>query len=140
MHKFVKLESKTQAEIIKDLNKLPKCFAYKQHPPPKGIPDVYCCLNGMSFHFEVKRRKVDNARKLQEFRMKQIRRAGGFARVVRSKTEVMRYIIMKMKNKVTKGKAREMLSKLATMPKTQDVVDDIDWYKWILQQYKGNKR
>ena len=87
-----KLESAIQSEILKKLNKLPKTFAFKVNPPPNGIPDIHCLSDGVPYYFEVKRTANDKARKLQQYRIEQLREAGGVAEVVTSYADVVKYM------------------------------------------------
>jgi len=84
------VESVIVRDILKYLNSLPNCFAWKEHGGmygTAGIPDIICCYQGRFYAFEVKgpRGKLT---KLQEKTLKDIREAGGQAYVVRSLDEV----------------------------------------------------
>ena len=86
------LESKIQSDIIKWLKSRPNTFTYKHQPDPKGIPDVHHIEQGHAFYFEVKRTASDDARKLQKKRIRQLRKAGATALVVRSVADVRKAI------------------------------------------------
>lgn len=86
--KLTPLESKKQSAIIKWLKRRPKSVTYKHCPDPSGIPDVHHIEKGHSFYFEVKRATTDEARKLQKYRIKKLRKAGATALVVRSVDDV----------------------------------------------------
>jgi len=45
----------------------------------QGEPDITCCYKGRYIAFEVKRDEKEKARKLQEYKMSLIRKAGGIA-------------------------------------------------------------
>ena len=45
----------------------------------QGEPDITCCYLGRYLAFELKRDEKEKARKLQEYKMKCIRNAGGLA-------------------------------------------------------------
>jgi Holliday junction resolvase len=60
-------------------------FAVKIHGSPfqvAGIPDILACYRGRFIAFECKRAAGLPASKLQEWTMKQIRRAGGVALLI----------------------------------------------------------
>ena len=88
----IPLESKIQSDIIKWLKKRPNTFTYKHEPVPTGIPDIHHIENGISFYFEVKRTAKDMPRKMQKLRIKQLKKAGAIAKVVRSLREVRQII------------------------------------------------
>lgn len=84
----VPLESKIQSDILKYLRSRPNTFSYKHLPSPKGIPDIHHIEQGHAFYFEVKRTVKDKARHMQKLRIKELRKAGATAHVVRSVGEV----------------------------------------------------
>lgn len=45
----------------------------------QGEPDITCCYLGRYIAFELKRDEKEKAKKLQEYKMKLIRKAGGLA-------------------------------------------------------------
>lgn len=97
------LESKKQSKIIKWANRLQNTYAFKVNPPPNGIPDVHIISHGVPFYFEIKRTDKDHARKLQKYRIKQLRKAGGNAQVIRSldeAKEVVARVLLKHKVKL----------------------------------------
>ena len=75
------LERDLQPEIIKYLEKM-GAYVLKTHVSSfqkQGEPDVTCCYMGRYIAFEIKRDEKEKARKLQEYKMKLIRNAGGIA-------------------------------------------------------------
>lgn len=100
----IELESKLQSKILKEFNKQPKTFAFKINPPPNGIPDAHVLTHGVPFYFEVKRTASDEARKLQEYRIAQLNKAGGTACVVRSVDEARKVVYEKLKKLGVKPK------------------------------------
>lgn len=86
--KNIPLESKIQSDILKWLKSRPNTFTYKHEPVPTGIPDIHHIENGISFYFEVKRTVKDKPREIQKLRIKQLKKAGAVAKVVRSLREV----------------------------------------------------
>lgn len=99
-----RLESSIQSDIIKDFNKIKKTYSFKINPPPTGIPDVHVLTHGVPFYFEVKRTESDEARALQEYRINQLREAGGTAHVVRSVAEAMSIVHDKLESLKVKRK------------------------------------
>lgn len=90
------LESKIQSDIIKWLKRRPNSFTYKHEPYPTGMPDIHHIEEGIGFWFEVKRTKKDKARDIQNLRIKQLKKAGNIAKVVRSLDEVKSIIYKKV--------------------------------------------
>lgn len=75
------LERDLQPEIIEYLEKM-GAYVLKTHVSSfqkQGEPDITCCYLGRYIAFELKRDEKEKARKLQEYKMKLIRRAGGIA-------------------------------------------------------------
>ncbi len=75
------LERDLQPEIIKYLESK-GAYVLKTHVSSfqkQGEPDVTCCYMGRYIAFEIKRDEKEKAKKLQEYKMKLIRRAGGIA-------------------------------------------------------------
>ena len=75
------LERDLQPEIIEYLEKM-GAYVLKTHVSSfqkQGEPDVTCCYMGRYIAFEIKRDEKEKARKLQEYKMKCIRKAGGIA-------------------------------------------------------------
>lgn len=86
------VESVIVRDILKYLNSLPNCFAWKEHGGmygTAGIPDIICCYRGEFYAFEVKG-PHGKLTKLQEKTIRDIQAAGGQAYVVRSVSEVQR--------------------------------------------------
>lgn len=83
-------ESSIVKAILKYLNILPECFAWKEHGGmygTAGIPDIIACIGGKFYGFEVKTER-GKPTALQEAAMRKIRLAGGIAAVVRSVDDV----------------------------------------------------
>lgn len=60
-----------------------------------GIPDIICCIHGVFFAFEVKdpkRKGESDSRDMQEYNIKMIHKAGGFAAFVETIHATMFYI------------------------------------------------
>ena len=75
------LERDLQPEIIEYLEKM-GAYVLKTHVSSfqkQGEPDITCCYLGRYIAFEIKRDEKEKARKLQEYKMKLIRNAGGIA-------------------------------------------------------------
>lgn len=75
------LERDLQPEIIEYLESK-GAYVLKTHVSSfqkQGEPDVTCCYMGRYIAFEIKRDEKEKARKLQEYKMKLIRNAGGIA-------------------------------------------------------------
>ena len=75
------LERDLQPEIIEYLEKK-GAYVLKTHVSSfqkQGEPDITCCYMGRYIAFEIKRDEKEKARKLQEYKMKLIRSAGGIA-------------------------------------------------------------
>ena len=75
------LERDLQPEIIKYLEKM-GAYVLKTHVSSfqkQGEPDITCCYLGRYIAFELKRDEKEKAKKLQEYKMKCIRKAGGIA-------------------------------------------------------------
>ena len=82
------LESKIQSKILKELKKVPECYAYKNITTNrKGIPDIIVCFKGKFVALEVKNEKGKTTQ-LQDWNIDQIRQSGGTAEVVRSWADV----------------------------------------------------
>lgn len=84
------LESNLKKGILKYLNSLPGCFAWKAHGDEygrAGIPDIIACYHGRFFAFEVKRPGNEPTR-LQQATMGKIREAGGRVFVVNGVRDV----------------------------------------------------
>jgi Holliday junction resolvase len=87
-------ESIIVRDILKYLNSLPGCFAWKHHGgmySTAGIPDIICCCQGKFLAFEVKGPKGQPT-KLQLKTIQDIQAAGGQAYIVRSLMEVQKII------------------------------------------------
>ena len=83
-------ESSIVKAILKYLNILPECFAWKEHGGmygTAGIPDIIACIGGKFYGFEVKTER-GKPTAFQEAAMRKIRLAGGIAAVVRSVDDV----------------------------------------------------
>lgn len=83
-------ESEIVSAIKEYLKTVNNCFYWKEHGGEfgqAGIPDIICCLNGKFIAFEVKTDKGKTT-VLQEITLRKIRRAGGYAEVVRSVIDV----------------------------------------------------
>ena len=83
-------ESSIVKAILKYLNIMPECFAWKEHGGmygTAGIPDIIACIGGKFYGFEVKTER-GKPTALQEAAMRKIRLAGGIAAVVRSVDDV----------------------------------------------------
>lgn len=76
------LESVIQTKILKYLKTRPNSFTYKHEPVPKGIPDIHHIENGKSYWFEVKRSAKHIPTKIQQYRHKQLKKAGSMVYVV----------------------------------------------------------
>lgn len=88
------LEKDIVAAIMRYLNSLPRCFAWKTHGNAyarAGLPDIICCFGGRFFAFEVKT-TTGKATKLQLATIKKIKQTDGIALVVRSVDEVQSLI------------------------------------------------
>ena len=75
------LERDLQPEIIEYLESK-GAYVLKTHVSSfqkQGEPDITCCYLGRYIAFELKRDEKEKARKLQEYKMKLIRKAGGIA-------------------------------------------------------------
>jgi len=87
-------ESEIISAIKEYLKTVNNCFYWKEHGGEfgqAGIPDIICCLNGKFIAFEVKTDKGKTT-VLQEITLRKIRRAGGYAEVVRSVSDVITII------------------------------------------------
>jgi len=83
------LESKIQSKIITYLkSRKGDTVTYKHPPYPKGIPDIIHYERSRSYLFEVKRTMTDKAKTIQKYRMRELKRAGIIAKVVRSVKDV----------------------------------------------------
>lgn len=74
-------ERDLQPEIIEYLETM-GAYVLKTHVSSyqkQGEPDITCCYKGKYVAFELKRDEKEKARKLQEYKMKLIRKAGGIA-------------------------------------------------------------
>ena len=83
-------ESSIVKAILKYLNILPECFAWKEHGGmygTAGIPDIIACIGGKFYGFEVKTER-GKPTALQEAAMRKIQKAGGIAVVVKSVSDV----------------------------------------------------
>ena len=75
------LESDFQKEVIDYLDN-EGAYVLKTHVSSfqkQGEPDITCCYKGRYLAFELKRDKNSKTSKLQEYKMKLIRKAGGLA-------------------------------------------------------------
>ena len=75
------LESGFQKEVISYLES-EGAYVLKTHVSSfqkQGEPDITCCYKGRYIAFELKRDKNSKTSKLQEYKMKLIRNAGGIA-------------------------------------------------------------
>lgn len=76
-----KLENDFQPEVIKYLENA-GAYVLKTHVSSfqkQGEPDITCCYKGRYVAFELKKDEKAKATKLQEYKMKLIRKAGGIA-------------------------------------------------------------
>ena len=83
-------ERDLQPEILEYLEKM-GAYVLKTHVSAyqkQGEPDITCCYLGRYVAFELKRDEKEKARKLQEYKMKLIRKAGGIAMRVDSIKQV----------------------------------------------------
>ena len=81
-------ESSIVRKIQRFLSDLPDSFVWKTHDSyTVGIPDIVACIRGRFVGFEVKT-ATGRPSKIQLYRIRQIREAGGIAAVVRSVEEV----------------------------------------------------
>ena len=74
-------ERDLQPEILEYLEKM-GAYVLKTHVSSyqkQGEPDITCCYLGRYVAFELKRDEKEKAKKLQEYKMKLIRKAGGIA-------------------------------------------------------------
>ena len=86
-------ETSITKDILKWLNKLPKCYAIKRHISRfgmTGLPDITGCINGKHFELEVKvpplaKAEVSPAQRLQLLKWAD---AGAMAQVVCSLGDV----------------------------------------------------
>lgn len=86
-------EKALQSKIIRWL-KDSGAFVVKQHGgvyTEVGIPDLVCCYKGRFIAFELKV-KNNTTTKIQDFKIKKIKEAGGTATVIRSLDEVKKVI------------------------------------------------
>ena len=91
------LEKELQRKIIKWLRNV-GVFVVKQHGgvyTEVGIPDLICCYRGKFIAFELKVGN-NNTTKIQDFKIKEIRKAGGKAEVIRD-LDTVKKIIQKIK-------------------------------------------
>jgi len=85
-------ESRIQTKIIKWLDAQPNVWTVKTIVTNKtGTPDILCCIDGRFVALEVKAAKGKPS-KLQEYRIAEIRSAGGEAHIVRSLEEVKKLL------------------------------------------------
>lgn len=83
------LESKVVKKILEHLRSR-GAFATKSYGNPvvtRGLPDIICCYRGRYIALEVKRDPSGKPTELQAFRLAEITRAGGIARVISSVDE-----------------------------------------------------
>lgn len=88
------LEREIVAAIMRYLESLPGCFAWKTHGGmygTAGIPDIIACVGGRFCAFEVKQPSGKLTR-LQENTLGKIRAAGGVAGKVTSVEDVKRLL------------------------------------------------
>lgn len=88
------LEREIVAAIMRYLESLPGCFAWKTHGGmygTAGIPDIIACINGRFCAFEVKQ-PGGRLTRLQEVALKKIEDAGGVAGKVTSVEDVKRLL------------------------------------------------
>lgn len=93
------------AAIIRVVNMRPRCVAYRVNNvgvwdaakgvhrggnTEKGLPDIWCCLNGLFVVIEVKAGR-DKQSEFQAHRQFEIERAGGVYLVIRSKDEFLKW-------------------------------------------------
>ena len=86
----IMLEKDIVKQIKTYLKGIPSCFCFKEHGGPygqTGLPDIIVCLSGRFIALEVKT-ETGKTTALQELTLKEIRKAGGIAEVVRSVGEV----------------------------------------------------
>jgi len=89
-------EKQIQSKIIKYLNGIGAYTVKTIATNRSGTPDILCCLNGLFIGLEVKTDKgITSA--IQEHHIKQIKKSGGAAAVVRSVEDVKAIFI---KNKI----------------------------------------
>ena len=85
-----KLEKDFQREVIKYLEN-EGAYVLKTHVSSfqkQGEPDITCCYQGRYIALELKKDKYSKATKLQEYKMKLIREAGGIAKRVDNLNQV----------------------------------------------------
>ncbi len=93
------------AAIIRVVNMRPRCVAYRVNNvgvwdkargvhrggnTEKGLPDIWCCMDGQFVVIEVKAGK-DRQSEEQKHRQFEIERAGGVYLIVRSKDEFLKW-------------------------------------------------
>lgn len=84
----MKLESKFQSGVKKELKKIPLCWHFtKEALSLRGIPDIIGCVNGRFFAWELKRSRKESEKTtgrivLQRYILKQICAVGGVGRMV----------------------------------------------------------
>lgn len=79
-----KLESNFQEEVIKYLESK-GAYVLKTHVSSfqkQGEPDITCCYQGRYLAFELKKDGKSKTSKLQDYKIKQIKLAGGIAKRV----------------------------------------------------------
>lgn len=85
-------EAKTQTKIIEYLNVLPETWLVKTITTNKpGTPDIIVCHKGMFIGIEVKS-ETGKLSRLQKYRLKEIRDAGGETIIARSLSDVKKVI------------------------------------------------
>ena len=95
--KMTKQEKTIQSEIIKWINSLEKGYAVVyQATDIRGVPDIFACIDGRFFAFEVKR--VDGVvSAIQKATIRMINRAGGVALPVKTLEDVQIAVTLSFK-------------------------------------------
>lgn len=95
IHK-IPMEKAYQKKIIKYLETVPNCKAWKEnmgtYGSTSGIPDVTAIISGVYYGFEVKRPLVGKLSDIQEATIKELRAKGAHAYVVVTVEEVKKIL------------------------------------------------
>lgn len=70
-------EQQLQSKILKYLNGLDNCWAFKAESVTRGVPDIICCYKGLFVGIEVKSGNR-HATKIQSAIMNKISKAWGY--------------------------------------------------------------
>lgn len=81
-------EQQVQSNILKYLNSLPECWAFKAESVTRGVPDIICCYQGHFLGFEVKKSARARASKIQIATLAKINVASGHGYIVHSLEQV----------------------------------------------------